>query len=93
MEYPEATEALGKVADEIRFNSWLVMYLRITEFAWYQYQNGILDKTSWESYMAPTVAVFEADRARRVWESHIIRLDPGFRAHIDEALAKAAKVA
>jgi len=91
MDYPEATEALGQSAEEIRFNAWLVMYLRITEFAWYQYQNGILDRISWESYMAPTPAVFAADRARRVWESNVIRLDPGFRAHVDAALAAAAK--
>ena len=91
MEYPEATEALGSSADDIRFNAWLVMYLRITEFAWYQYQNGILDKTSWESYMAPTVAVFAADRARLVWDSNVIRVAPGFRARIDEALANAER--
>ena len=90
MDYPEATEALGISNDDIRFNAWLVMYLRITEFAWYQYQNGILDKISWESFMAPTVAVFAAERARRVWDSDVIRLDPGFRAHIDRALAAAA---
>jgi hypothetical protein len=87
MDYPEATEALGQTTEDIRFNAWLVMYLRITEFAWYQYQNGILDRTSFESYMAPTAAVFEADRARHVWDSQVIRLDPGFRAHIDAALA------
>jgi hypothetical protein len=91
MDYPEATEALGQSPEDIRFNAWLVMYLRITEFAWYQYQNGILDRTSWESYAAPTAAVFAADRARRVWDSQVIRLDPGFRAHIDQALAAAAK--
>ena len=91
MDYPEATEALGESAEDIRFNAWLVMYLRITEFAWYQYQNGILDRVSWESFMAPTVAVFEADRARRVWESNVIRLDPGFRSHINQALADATK--
>jgi len=91
MDYPDATEALGESTEEIRFNAWLVMYLRITEFAWYQYQNGILDRVSWESFTAPTVAVFEADRARRVWDSNVIRLDPGFRSHINEALAEATK--
>jgi hypothetical protein len=91
MDYPEATEALGDSPEDIRFNTWLVMYLRITEFAWYQYQNRILDKISWESYAAPTAAVFEAERARRVWESNVIRLDPGFRAHIDQLIADAAK--
>jgi len=92
MDYPEATEALGSSADEIRFNSWLVMYLRVTEFAWYQYQNGTLDRTSWESYMAPTAAVFAAERARRVWDSNVIRLDPGFRALIDQQLSDSTRV-
>ena len=86
MDYPEATEALGESVEDVQFNAWLVMYLRITEFAWYQYQNGILDKVSWESYSAPTAAVFQSERAKRVWDSNVIRLDPGFRAFVDQTL-------
>ena len=67
MDYPDATEALGESAEEIRFNAWLVMYLRITEFAWYQYQNGILDRETLESYMSPTRPWLLRSVCRRLW--------------------------
>lgn len=86
MDYPDAVDGLGESADDVRFNAYLVMYLRIREFAWYQYQNGILDQTTWESYMAPTGLVFASERARRVWNSNVIRLDSGFRAYVDKSI-------
>ena len=83
MEYPESAIGLGDVIEQVRPTALLVMYLRTREFAWYQYQSGILDKTTWESYMAPTAVVFDSDLAKRIWASEVIRLDAAFRAEID----------
>ena len=58
MDYPEAATGLGDKTEDVRPTAVLVSYLRIREFAWYQYQSGILDQTTWESYMAPTAMVF-----------------------------------
>ena len=51
MSYPEAALGLGSETQDVRSTALLVMYLRIREFAWYQYQSGILDETTWESNM------------------------------------------
>ena len=90
LEYPEAAVGLGNVIEEVRPTALLVMYLRTREFAWYQYQSGILDKTTWESYMAPTAVVFDSDLAKRIWASEVIKLDAGFRAQIDMHIRGAA---
>jgi len=89
MDYPEIAMGFGDsglTAEEIRLTTYLVSYLRIREFAWFQYQNGILDDTTWESYMAPTVGVFASDTARGVWNSDAIKMDPGFMAYVDNLL-------
>ena len=83
MDYPEAALGLGQSPEEVRLISFLVSFLRIREFAWYQLQNGILDQTTFDSYMAPTGVVFASDEARRVWSSDIIKLDSDFRALVD----------
>ena len=69
VDHPEAARGLGKSPDEVRHASWIVSYLRIREFAWYQYQNGVLDQTTWESYIAPTAVVFESPESRAVLDA------------------------
>jgi hypothetical protein len=86
MDYPEAATGLGDDIEDVRPTAVLVSYLRIREFAWYQYQSGILDQTTWESYMAPTAVVFQSQLARRIWASNVIKLDTGFRAQVDERI-------
>ena len=83
MDYPEASLGMGQSPEEVRLTSFLISFLRIREFAWYQVQNGILDQTTFESYMAPTGAVFASDEARKIWSSDIIRIDSDFRALVD----------
>ena len=90
MSYPEAALGLGSETQDVRSTALLVMYLRIREFAWYQYQSGILDETTWESYMAPTVVIFESDLAKRIWASDVIKLDAGFRAQVDVYIQRGA---
>ena len=47
--------------------TWMVIKaLRIREFAWHQHRAGILDRESWDSYMAPIPNMFATARARKV---------------------------
>ena len=90
IDYPESTVGFGNeglTAEQVRFTAWLVSYLRIREFAWFQYRNGILDDTTWNSYMAPTGAVFGSDLARAVWESGAIKMDAEFMARVDDLIS------
>jgi hypothetical protein len=52
--------------DERRFFWLVVKALRIREFAWHQYNSGILDESTWQSYMAPVGGIFSTKRARAV---------------------------
>jgi hypothetical protein len=92
MEHPEDAPGLGDVIEDVRSTAFLVAYVRIREFMWYQYQNGILDKTTWESYLAPTTAVFESDLARRIWSANVIKLDADFREQIDRLISKPGRI-
>jgi len=56
--------------NERRFFWLVVKALRIREFAWHQYNSGILDESTWQSYMAPVPGIFSTDRARSVLEAY-----------------------
>jgi hypothetical protein len=59
---------LGTSPEEVQHASWIISYLRVREFAWYQYRNGFLDETTWESYIAPTAVVFASPQSRAILE-------------------------
>jgi len=90
IDYPEDTIGLGSASGEVRPTIYLIAFLRTREFAWYQYRNGILDQTTWESYLAPTSLIFQSDFAKRLWASDFIKLDAGFRAEIDKVIGLAS---
>lgn len=95
IDYPESTAGLGNdtlTTEQVRFTAWLVSYLRIREFAWFQYQHGILDATTWNSYMAPTGAVFASDWAINVWRSGAIKMDADFMAYVDNLISDHEKI-
>jgi len=54
--------------NERRFFWLVVKALRIREFAWHQYNSGILDESTWQSYMAPVAGIFSTQRAKSVLE-------------------------
>ncbi len=56
--------------NERRFFLLVVKALRIREFAWHQYNSGILDESTWQSYMAPVPGIFSTNRARIVLEAY-----------------------
>ena len=66
--------------------SFYAAFFRIREFAWFQYQNGILDQATWESYIGPVPDMFENDpETRSWWEGSSHQLDPSFVAAINQA--------
>jgi hypothetical protein len=63
----------------------IAAFFRIREFAWFQYQNGILDQAAWESYIRPIPEVFTSPATLLWWEESSAQLDPGFVAAMNEA--------
>ena len=86
-DHPEDALGLGDSVEDVRKVAFIVAYVRIREFMWYQYQNGILDRRTWESYLAPTTAVFETDLARRLWAGNVMKVDAQFRSQLDELIS------
>lgn len=73
---------------ELRVQFILVKTLRAREFSWFQYRSGVLDEATWQSYLAPSRAVFSSDKARRLLETYTG--DPEFKAYFLEWLNNSA---
>ena len=74
-----------------RVQAYLVQFLRIREFAWFQYRNGTLDELTWESYLRPSLLVFASERARTYLFSGTYRGDPEFIEYLRNWFAEAEK--
>lgn len=61
-----------------------VAYIRIREFAWFQYRSGILDDAAWRSIMAPTARVLGSEIGAESWALYRDELDAGFVAFCEE---------
>ncbi|NIR50921.1 hypothetical protein GWN28_21770 [candidate division KSB1 bacterium] len=65
----------------------LVGLLRIREFAWFQYKNGVLDETTLRSYLAPLTRWLQWEGAKPTWNLFSQEIDPEFVAYVDQILA------
>jgi hypothetical protein len=77
------------LAQEKQIQPYVIAYMRIREFAWFQYKNGILDESTWISYMAPTAFILGPERARRVWRQQSEFMDQEFVMYVNEFLKNA----
>jgi hypothetical protein len=65
----------------------LTAFLRNREIAWLQYQNGILDDATWESYQSPIAIVLASHQARNWWRGGSESLfEPSFVANVNEMI-------
>ena len=88
-DYPQLwmDQAEFSAEDEVRYTGVIYKILRMREFEWFQYQSGILDEATWQSYMAPMRVIFEPARAREILETYTG--DPEFTAYLIGWLADA----
>ena len=70
-DYPQLWLDQGELSpeDEVRYTGFVYKILRMREFEWFQYQSGILDQATWQSYMAPMRGIFALKRARDILEN------------------------
>jgi hypothetical protein len=68
--------------EALRFSTFLLLALKVREFAWFQYQAGLLDEATWRSYMEPVPFMFSTRSARRVLNN--FGGDPAFKAYLLE---------
>lgn len=60
---PARSESLSP-DDARRREVYYISLLRVREFAWQQYQNGLLDESTFSSYMEPLKGIFNSDVGR-----------------------------
>ena len=53
--------------ENVRLDVWLTASMRGREYAWLQYQNGLIDQSQWNTEMAVTRIVLSAPRTRLWW--------------------------
>ena len=86
---PEAWAKAIEPGSEVSFTeqrqirNMLAGLLRIREFAWFQYQNDILDEAAFNSYLNPVVRWIKMGNNLEHWEIISIDFDPEFVAYIN----------
>ena len=87
---PEAFANLQKSGSELsaleagQMQNTFAAMMRVREFAWFQYQNGILDENTFRSYMAPMARWLQWEGAYETWQLFRLELDPEFAAYLDQ---------
>ena len=72
--------------DKSRLNSYYIMIMRIREYAWNQYNNGVLDQQTLDAYLAPLEFIFNSETGRAWILSQDFRGDPAFEKYVIEYL-------
>ena len=92
---PEAMGNTQRPFDELSFSekeqlgNVLAGVLRTREFAWLQYQNGILDGPTFDSYMeTPIRWIRENEAFRFYWAYFSQTANPEFRSYVNSLLAQ-----
>jgi hypothetical protein len=76
-------------AEQEQLGNVLAGVLRSREFAWLQYQNGILDEATMTSYMETPIRWIKEDEAfMYYWEYFSKTMNPEFRSYINSLLEK-----
>ena len=78
--------------EKARLGWVFITFTRMRENNWLQYQNGVLDKDTWESYRNSMVLMFGSRRGKAWWQNYIVNpglLDTQFTSEVNELLANA----
>jgi uncharacterized MnhB-related membrane protein len=55
--------------EHVKLHFWLASFMRLREFAWLQYQNGIIDDVQWSTELVIIRSVLSSHRLRDWWDS------------------------
>jgi hypothetical protein len=77
---------VGLDPDQAQAQSMLIMFLRSREYQWFQYQNGSLDRATFESYLSPISTWLASDIGSAYWAGNKQEFDPAFYRFVDDWL-------
>ena len=72
--------------EDFAVGAWCAAFVRVREFAWFQYKAGILDESAWRSYVGPTKRLLGLPSLVKWWAQFMQEVDPEFRAYIDSEI-------
>lgn len=78
--------------EKARLGWVFVAFMRMREINWLQYQSGVLDQKTWESYRPSIVAMFGNLRGKAWWQNYVVDrglCDPEFASEVNELLKSA----
>jgi hypothetical protein len=74
--------------EKIQLHFSYIAFFRMREIQWLQFQNGVLDGTTWEAYRKTIGVILSSDRGRTWWQrSGEVQFDLNFVTHVDDYLA------
>ena len=66
-----------------------VGFFRIREYAWFQWQDGLLDEQAWNGYLSPLLRmVRDQDMQREFWQEFSPELDESFVRYVNDRVAR-----
>jgi hypothetical protein len=74
MENPDILKAFAEAGsltseEQAKIGCWLGAAMRVREFSWLQYQNGVIDEAQWSTERGIIQGIFQAHVPRAWWES------------------------
>jgi hypothetical protein len=75
-----------EVAAMAREGNLIAGLIRIREFAYFQFQDGLLDERAWDGYANTLVRILQSGSGQIHWERFRPELDAGFAADMDARL-------
>ena len=85
--YPEAIANIYPLNSTMRREmSMISIMMRTREFAWFQFQNGIMDETTFEAYISNLSLVLAGEVGQEWWDTFSGVLDPKFLAYVSRRL-------
>jgi len=74
-------------AEKGAINLDMLAFIRMREYEWLQYRNGVLDQATWETYRGAIAGNLSNPRSRRWWQETAQRyFDPGFVEEVNAFL-------
>jgi hypothetical protein len=72
--------------EDYALGCWCAAFVRIREFAWFQYKAGILDELTWRSYIGPVGRILGIPNLHPWWLQFSEEVDPESRAYMDSEI-------
>jgi len=96
MEWPEIQASISnpeklEFSDKVRLYNWIVAFSRIREHLWFQYRDGILDESAWNSYRSVIPFILSTERTRRYWAEVSPNFDSGYVEMVNQSIEGASR--